>query len=76
MGGTMEKQTLEKYHEQPEINGKTGNKNNKNKKEKIENQSTKSLVKAEGKSQHKRNGVSKKRKMIRYQFLQKIKMLI
>ena len=62
MGGTMEKQTLEKYHEQPEINGKTGNKNNKNKKEKIENQSTKSLVKAEGKSQHKRNGVSKKKK--------------
>ena len=65
MGGTMEKQTLEKDFEQPEIyqNGKTGKKNNKNKKEIIENQSTKSLVKPnEGKSHHKRNGVSKKKK--------------
>ena len=65
MGGTMEKQTLEKDFDQPEIykNGKTGKKNNKNKKEIIENQSTKSLVKPnEGKSHHKRNGVSKKKK--------------
>lgn len=79
MGGTMEKQTLEKDFDQPEIyqNGKTGKKNNKNKKEIIENQSTKSLVKPnEGKSHHKRNGVSKKKKMIRYLFLPKIRILI
>ena len=66
MGGTLEKQTLEQNSDIQGIyqNGKSHNKNQKNKNQSIEEQSTKSLVKPgnDAKSQHKRNGVSKKKK--------------
>ena len=66
MGGTLEKQNLEQNTENPAIlqNGKSNNKNLKNKNHSIEEQSTKSLVKPgnDAKSQHKRNGASKKKK--------------
>ena len=64
MGGTLEKQTLEKENELNEIykNGKTANTNPKNKNHSIE-ESTKSLKNvSENKSQVKRNGVPKKKK--------------
>ena len=65
MGGTLEKQNLEKEPDLDEVdqNGSTGNKNknNKNKNQSIE-ESTKSLKKIENKSQIKRNGVPKKKK--------------
>ena len=64
MGGTLEKQNLEHGNDYPEIihNGKSNK--NKNNKKSIEEQSTKSLVKPgnDNKSQHKRNGASKKKK--------------
>ena len=63
MGGTLEKQNLEKEFDQPEIyqNGKS--KNNKNKNQSIDTQSTKSLAKVpDSKSHHKRNGQLKKKK--------------
>ena len=64
MGGTLEKQNLEHGNDYPEIihNGKSNK--NKNNKKSIEEQSTKSLVKPgnDNKSQHKRNGVAKKKK--------------
>ena len=64
MGGTLEKQNLDKEPELDEIlnNGKGGNKNQnqKNKNQSIEEQSTKSLKKIENKV--KRNGVPKKKK--------------
>ena len=67
MGGTLEKQNLEKEYEQNEIykNGKELNKNNKNNKNKNHSieESTKSLKNvSENKSQVKRNGVPKKKK--------------
>ena len=64
MGGTLEKQGLEHLDDNQEIiqNGK--NKNHKNKNNQNEEQSTKTLGKVanDGKSQHKRNGVQKKKK--------------